>query len=311
MRAAVVDIGSNSIKLLVAAGGPDGSPAEVLSKTLEVRISAGIGSREPRLSGAGMARGTAAVAELVANARNLEAGVIAAVATSAVRDSSNGAVFTEMIEEATGIEVRILSGLEEAGYIGRGLTTDPALGKLSDFDVFDLGGGSLECLSFKNRAIGTAVSLPLGCVRLTEMLVPSPDLPFTKGPEVARHIEESLRASGFPFPVPEGFGVVGTGGTLTTYRAIDAARRAVPLDRTDPLVPVEGLRRLLAHVGSLGIEERRSVGGLSGARADVYPTALATLIALAELGGITAFHHSFRNLRWGIAAELLESRQAT
>ena len=87
MRAAVIDIGSNSIKVLVADRGADGTPQEVLSRTLEARISQGLGADRPRLSVAGMARGVGAVAELADEARRLGALRVAAVATSAVRDA--------------------------------------------------------------------------------------------------------------------------------------------------------------------------------------------------------------------------------
>lgn len=307
MRVAVIDIGSNSIKLLVAEKAADGSVAEVFSKTLESRISDGIGSGEPRLGAEGMRRGCEAVAELAADAARRGAGRTVAVATSAVRDASNGPEFTARILSSSGTAVRILSGTEEANLIGRGLTTDPALAGLRDFEVFDLGGGSLECLCFRDRRIERAISLPLGCVRLCEKLVGDPASPL-KAPDrqrISAHVKACLRASGFGFPVPTGFGVVGTGGTLTTARAIAAVARGVPLDAVPARVEVETLGQLLATVGSLDLPGRVRLGGLSKARADVYPTALATLLALAELGGISAFQHSLRNLRWGVAAELL------
>lgn len=307
MRAAVIDIGSNSIKLLVADRAPDGSPRQVLSRTLEVRISEGIGSREPRLGAEGMARGIAAVAELASDASHLGSGRLVAVATSAVRDASNGQEFREGVRAACGVEIRILTGLEEANLIGRGLTTDPALKGMEDFDVFDLGGGSLECLAFRGRAIERPASLPLGCVRLTEIFVDDPSAPFGD-PErqaVAAHVREALQRSVFPFPVAPGTGVIGTGGTLTTVRAIAGAKGGLPLEKTDPTVEVSHLRHLLALVAPLDLAGRKKIAGLPPERADVFPTALATLLALADLGDIRAFHHSLRNLRWGLAAEIL------
>lgn len=307
MRTAVVDVGSNSIKLLVADLGPEGRPAEVLSRTLEVRISKGISSDTPRLSPEAIERGGSAVASLAAQARELGARRIAAVATSAVRDASNGTEFRDQVRAASGLELRILTGPEEANLIGRGLLTDPALASLRDFDVFDLGGGSMECLEFRDRTAERAFSLPLGCVRLTETFASSATGPISEEDMqgVSRRVTQALSKSGFPFPVPDGAFAVGTGGTLTTVRAIAAARRGVPLERTDPLVRVSFLREILAAVGPMGIAARREVKGLSPQRADVFPTALVTLIALAELGRVQAFHHSLRNLRWGVAAEIL------
>jgi exopolyphosphatase/guanosine-5'-triphosphate,3'-diphosphate pyrophosphatase len=307
MRAAVVDVGSNSIKLLVADMRPDGRLAEVRSQTLEARISAGISSANPRLAPDGIERGVAAVANLASEARGLGADRIAVVATSAVRDAANGEDFRERVRAAAGVDVRILTGAEEAALIGRGLTTDPTLQGLADFSVFDLGGGSLECLSFRGGAMELALSLPLGCVRLTEMFVPDPSAPFsgTSARRVADHVRETLRSSGFPLPVVPGAQVVGTGGTLTTVRSILAARRRVALEGIDPAIGVPVLQETLEAVGPLDLAGRKRIPGLPHGRADVFPTALASLLAVAELGQFGVFRHSLRNLRWGVASEML------
>jgi exopolyphosphatase/guanosine-5'-triphosphate,3'-diphosphate pyrophosphatase len=308
MRAAVVDVGSNSIKLLVADGLPAGGITEVLSKTLEARIGTGIGSAEPSLSEQGMERGIAAIGELVGDARRLGAEKYDAVATSAVRDAANGAAFRDRVLGETGLSLRILSGTEEADGIGRGLMTDPALAGLRDFHVYDLGGGSLECLSFRNRTLGSAVSLQLGCVRMTEMFVALAEGPVAPSElaAIASHVTAILTRSGFALPVAPGTAVVGTGGTLTTVRAILAAREGIPFKASDTTVRVASLRELLSLLAPLDIKARRAVPGLPAARADVFPAALATLVALANLGTITAFRHSLRNLRWGLAAALLD-----
>jgi exopolyphosphatase/guanosine-5'-triphosphate,3'-diphosphate pyrophosphatase len=99
---------------------------------------------------------------------------------------------------------------------------------------------------------------------------------------------------------------VGTGGTLTTVRAILAAREGIPFNASDTTVRVASLRELLSLLAPLDIKARRAVPGLPASRADVFPAALATLVALANLGTITAFRHSLRNLRWGLAAALLD-----
>jgi exopolyphosphatase/guanosine-5'-triphosphate,3'-diphosphate pyrophosphatase len=307
MRVAVIDVGSNSIKLLVADGEPGASPVEVASRTLEVRISQGISSQRPHLSIDGIERGIGAVLTLVTEARVRGAERIVAVATSAVRDASNGQEFHDRARTDAGVTLRILTGIEEANLIGLGLTTDPALGEVRDFTTFDLGGGSLECLLFRDRAVAQAVSLPLGCVRLTEMFVAAPDAPLgdAEAGRIRDHVRNSLLDAGAPLPVAPGSIVVGTGGTLTTVRAIVAASAGVSLAEADPVIDVSLLRGILASAGSVDLAARRRIPGLSAERADVFPTALATLLSLAELGGISSFRHSFRNLRWGVAAELL------
>jgi exopolyphosphatase/guanosine-5'-triphosphate,3'-diphosphate pyrophosphatase len=305
---AVIDIGSNSIKVLVAGRGADGAIQPLLQRSLDARISAGISAAQPRLSEEGMARGVAAVRELLALAAPHSPSRTLLVATSAVRDAANGAEFRERVRAATGHEIRILTGEEEANGIGRGLATDPALAGLRDFHVFDLGGGSLECLTFRDRHVTAELSLRLGCVRLMERFVSDPAAPFSDASRtaVADFTARTLRESGFRF-IP-GAAAVGTGGTVTTVRAILGARQGHTLEQTPARVTVEELRRLLDDLAPLDLAARRAVPGLPPGRADVFPTALATFLAVAEVGGLAEFHHSVRNLRYGLAAELLASR---
>ena len=304
---AVIDIGSNSIKLLVAVRGPDGGLSALQHRTLDVRISAGLGRTAPALSESGMERGLAAVQTLLADAAAFAPARTVLVATSAVRDAGNGALFCARLRAATGQTVRILSGDEEARLIGRGLNCDPALRALADFYVFDLGGGSLECLAFSGRAIAQAASLPLGCVRLMETFVADPDGPFVAAAAtaIAAHVAAVVGTAGFSFSLPAGVPAIGTGGTLTTVRMVLAARAGRSLEQTDPRLALGELRGLLAGLGARSLAERRRVPGLPPARADVFPTALATVIALAEIGGFDGYLNSLYNLRWGLAAEAL------
>jgi exopolyphosphatase/guanosine-5'-triphosphate,3'-diphosphate pyrophosphatase len=302
---AVIDIGSNSIKVLVALQTPGGRLAARKIRTIEARISAGISADPPRLGPEGMARGVAAVKELAEEAAELDPDRTLVVATSAVRDAANGEEFCAQILAATGLPVRILSGDEEAHLIGRGLLCDPALAGLVDFYVFDLGGGSLECLAFHERAIAQAVSLPLGCVRLTEKFVADPARPFPAeaGAAIAAHVRAALTAGHFSLAATAA--AIGTGGTLTTVRSVLAARTGQAFDQVDARLPVAEIRAILARIGPLPLSERKLVPGISAERADVFPAALATLIALADLGGFDTYTHSLYNLRWGLAAEAL------
>ena len=307
---AVIDIGSNSIKILVAARDADSGLLTLHARTLDARISAGLSHAEPRLTAEGMARGVDAIRTLLADADRFAVLHHVLVATSAVRDARNGAEFRELVRAATGQEIRILTGDEEANLIGRGLTCDPARRHLLDFHLFDLGGGSLECLSFRDRCVQQAMSLPLGCVRLTEKFVPDPARPFA--PESVRaigaHVRAELAGAGFKFLPSAATPAVGTGGTVSTARAILGARRHTLFEATPSVVTLAELRELLAAVGSVPLPARRQIPGLPPARADVFPTALATLIAVAETGGFSAYHHSLYNLRYGLAAELLSPR---
>ncbi len=303
---AIVDIGSNTIKVLVAARDDAGHLTVLKSRTSDARISAGISHEAPMLSEDGMTRGLAAIQELLAEAASFSPVRAQLVATSAVRDARNGREFAERIRRATGFELRILTGGEEANAIGSGLTCDPALASLRNFYVFDLGGGSLECLSFAERKVQEALSLQLGCVRLTEKFVADPSAPFS--PEARKrimaHTRLAVAESEFRFDLPFP-AAIATGGTAATVRTIHGARIGQPIEKTPTLITVQHLRALLDELAPLTLEQRKQVPGMPAARADIFPAALATMIAVAETGGLTAFHHSFYNLRYGLAAELL------
>jgi exopolyphosphatase/guanosine-5'-triphosphate,3'-diphosphate pyrophosphatase len=145
-------------------------------------------------------------------------------------------------------------------------------------------------------------------VRLTEKFVADATRPFAPGAgaNIAAHTREVFSKSALRFSLPAGAGVVGTGGTLATVRAVLGARIGKTFEQTDPLITLAHLRELVASLGGLSLAERKKISGLPPARADVFPTALATLIAVAEFGGFGGYENSLYNLRFGLAAEALD-----
>lgn len=304
---AVIDIGSNSIKLLVASRNAQGELVILKSQTEETRIGAGISQAKPFLSKESMARGRESIRKLLSEAEPFAPAKIALVATSAVRDAANGQEFRDCIRAAMGHTVQILTGEEEANLIGKGLTEDPALADLQDFYLFDLGGGSLECLSFRARKVEQSLSLQLGCVRLTERCLPHPDQPMSREAQTAisRLTQDTLSASAFRFSLPPGSPAVGTGGTVTALRILEGADLGKKWTDTSPIVPVDAIKSAFAKTASLDLAARKQIPGMPASRADVLPTALLTLITLAELGHFNGYRHSMYNLRYGLASELL------
>ena len=311
MRVAVLDIGSNTIKLLVATRSATGGIDTVHFAVEEARIGSGIGAHHPVLTDESMDRGCAAVARLLDAARAHSPARTVLVATSAVRDAANGAAFAARIRNEAGLPVRILTGEEEASYIGRGLAADPALAGAQDFYLFDLGGGSLECIEFRARDRTQATSVQLGCVRLTERCVADPAGPFTAHDRAAvvaavRGAFASSTGEVFRFSLPSPAAAVATGGPVTTVRAMLATDSATTPAAAGSSIALDELERLLARTAGLPLTARRQLPGLPAARADVFPAALATIIEVARLAGIGRFTHSFYNLRYGIADELLD-----
>ncbi len=304
---AVIDIGSNTIKVLVARTAADGSMQTELFQSLDARISTGISRARPELSREGMERGLAAIRQLLAAAAPFQPIRTLLVATSAVRDAANGAEFRAAVKAATGHDIRILTGEEEANYIGAGLTCDPDLRDLQDFYVFDLGGGSLECLAFRQRRVEQAASLRLGCVRLTEKLFAdsSQALPASVAARIADECRAAFDSAGFRFDLPASAVAVGTGGTLTVARTIAALKVGATTSLGSSLLPIAELTTQFDSLKVMPLTERQRFPGLPPARADVYPTALATYLAVARLGHFDSYRHSLYDLRYGLAREAL------
>ncbi len=306
---AVVDVGSNSIKLLVAHRDPEtGLPAAGFTATAEVRISAGIGRAAPRLGEEGMRAGIAAIAGLLEQAAPHRPRAVAIVATSAVRDAANREAFAAAVEKACGHPLTILGGGEEAALVGAGLLCDPAVRGMDTFFQADLGGGSLELVGFARGAVTTACSLPLGAVRLTEELVPDPRAPIdgTVLEAVRTRVGEALAASGFSFG-PKHAPLLGTGGSVVVARRVLAGQQTIAPDDSDRFVTRAALAALCDRLRALTADERAALPGLPANRADVLPTALTTLETLLDTAGRDGLVHSFYNLRYGVARKLLDA----
>lgn len=303
---AVIDVGSNSIKLLVASQREDGTLQTEFIETIETRISEGISRELPFLKKEAMTRGIATIVELLRLAREYKPRDIAIVATSAVRDAINGIDFIDAVEATTGIEIRVLSGTEEATYIGKGLSCDPGVRETPDFIQTDIGGGSLELIRIRNARIEQAISLRLGAVRISERFIAD-----VQGP-VSRHEETAIRAfvsaeltqSKFSF-APRQLPLIATGGAFAVSRAVLATGTGQRMDQREPTLRYADLEALKTRLCTLSLHERLAVPHLPAARADIIPAALIIILALLDHAGRRQLTHSFYNLRYGIAAELL------
>lgn len=304
---AVIDVGSNSIKLLLAAYTvPDRQIKAQFSETIETRISAGISQEQPTLSDRAIDTGIASIKELLQIAEKYQPIAIRIVATSAVRDAQNGMEFIDRIKNETGHIMQVLSGQEEANYIGRGLACDPQLHGIKNFLQMDLGGGSLELVRFANNEIEQAVSLQLGSVRLTEAFLSDPDAPLSNATQkqITDHVRNALANAAFDFQ-PYDWPILITGGAATVTRAILAARDHQPIDQIPPHLKLATLSKLRTQLAQLPLHDRLSVPHLPARRADILPTALLTIETVLQFSKREATTHSFYNLRYGIAREAL------
>lgn len=307
MRLGIIDIGSNSIKLLVAETG---SPLAVnYQTTWETRISKGIGKENPSLTEEAMQKGAEAVQSLMEESKQFSPQQYCLVATSAVRDAANRDVFVEKIRAVTGHDLNILSGEQEAAYIAWGISTDPALEMYPEFCLADLGGGSLELIHIKDKQIVDKRSLPLGAVRLSEQCLMDSSMPMRSAEmrRISHIVRDTIRASGFRFPAKTGI-LAGTGGGLNVSRGIRANWLGQTQQEVGNSLSLTYLRYLFLELAAMNLQERTAVPHLPPARADIMPTALLALITVAEMAGASSYIHSLHNLRYGIAARMLAGK---
>ena len=296
-RVGVIDLGSNSLKLLVADG-----PGVTLVRraTADVRLFPAKGTR---LEADAVAAAVEAVRALATQAGEAGATRLAVVGTSALREAPNRAEFADALQAATGLPLTLLSGEVEARLALDGMRTDPSLAGVADFVGFDLGGGSLEL----GRVIGgrcvQAFSLPLGAVRLTRLVLGDGSRPLTA--EDLASLREQVLA-GVASRIPAGAArlcpLVASGGALSTLLEM---QRAAGDPDTGSNLGILAVRNWLARLSALDLEGRRRLPGVPSARADILPAALATVAALAEHLGAENLQVSHHGLRQGVAALLL------
>ena len=273
IRIAAIDIGSNSVRQIVADVSSTGQIRVVDEMKAMPRLGEGL-----ELTGAlgqtALDAAVAAVQRMVLLARQLGAERIEIVATSAVRDASNSLEFTSRVHEATGIEVRVLSGDQEALLCFRSAQAHFELGSGRSL-VMDIGGGSLEIVLAKDGLIERVASLPFGAVRLTERFL-SPTLRPKGVRELREHVRDGLRRS-VPVKDWRGTRVIGSGGTFTNLAGIVLNRQHMTARSTHATrVSRVELEHVLDWLQRLDPDERARVPGLNPARADIIVAGLAT-----------------------------------
>ena len=312
VRRAVIDVGTNSIKLLVAdIVGAEGRP--VLEESHQTRLGKGFYDTR-RLQPEPINNTAKAVALFAASARQQRASAIRVIATSAARDALNAGELTAAIERAAGLKVEIISGDQEADLAFQGATSDPALAD-EPLLLLDVGGGSSEFILGRGRRKQFARSFPLGTVRLLESIAPSdPPRPaelagcrrrvgdFMRG-EVAPRIDPILRAEG-KAAAPGAIRLVGTGGTATILARMEARLDRYDRDRLESIrLSRERLKWHVEHLWGLPLEKRKEIVGLPKNRADVILTGVVIYEAILDEFGFKELCISTRGLRFAAVRE--------
>jgi exopolyphosphatase/guanosine-5'-triphosphate,3'-diphosphate pyrophosphatase len=298
-RIAIIDLGSNTSRLIILSYSP-GTAFQLIDQVRErVRLSEGMGA-ENVLRPAPLNRAVhlMKVFKALCDANGID--TIIATATSAVRDARNQAEFLSRVENEAGLKLRVLSGTEEAyyGYLGA-INSTPLINGL----VLDIGGGSLELSRVRQRQLTNSTSLPLGAVRLSETFLRSDPI---KAPDVrlVNRYVEALMSSIDWLKASRGDQLVGLGGTVRALAKMDQRRRNYPLDRLHGYVlTLPAIEILLHEMEDLPLSKREKLPGLNSDRADVIVGGTLALVRLMRLGGYHELMVCGQGLREGLFYE--------
>ncbi len=307
MRIGALDLGSNSFHLLVVEARPDGTFEALVREKVMLRLGdavGGTGSIGPELAD----RAVEAVRRLRIMADSVGAEELTAMATSAIREASDGVWLVERFEAEAGVKVQVISGLVEAGLIFGAVKASvlidpgPAL-------AADLGGGSLELMVGDRSGMSWATSVRLGVGRLTAELVRDDPMSAADKARVRKRVESTLR----PFvEVVTGFEprmLVGSSGTLCNLAGMaDAHRTGTVRDSVNQLtVGLADLQAVHEQLVSLSAADRQQVPGLDARRVDLIATGSLTLLRVMSMFGFEELTVSEWALREGMVLAAIKT----
>jgi exopolyphosphatase/guanosine-5'-triphosphate,3'-diphosphate pyrophosphatase len=309
---AAIDIGTNSIRLAVVRV-EEGQRLTTLAVHREV-VRLGEGEFETsRMTHEAMQRGALVCAKFAEVARGFGAKEIVAFATSATREAENREEFIDLVREKADIEVRVISGPEEARLIWLGVSSGIELGDRQAV-LMDIGGGSTEVIVGNAQGYKMLESLKLGSIRLSNRFFdfegPVSAEAFKRVQDyvqgVASQVTRRVRAQGFDF-------ALGSAGTITTLADIVARRLGEgPVSaQRNVTCRLSDLRDAVQMLCKLPLEERRKVPGMDANRADIILGGAAIILTLMEQFGADKLTLSDRGLRDGILLDhLLREEEA-
>jgi exopolyphosphatase / guanosine-5'-triphosphate,3'-diphosphate pyrophosphatase len=308
-RHAVIDVGTNSVKLLVAdVAGCDVRP--VLEDSKQTRLGRAFYETH-RLQTGAIAETARAVAAFADDARKRNAAPIRVVATSAARDAVNPEDLLSAVEKASGLKMEIISGEQEADWAFRGVTTGPELAR-QPLLLLDVGGGSTEFILGQGEHKHFWASFPLGTVRLMGK-IPHGDPPAAPKlaacrvwlkqflqERVSPELEPALRREANLGPAGgRRIQLVGTGGTTSILARMEAKLEEFDRERIEATrLSLARVRWHVNHLWQLPLAQRQEIIGLPKDRADVILTGVAIYEAVMEEFDFSELRASTRGLRF-------------
>ncbi len=309
-RFAAIDVGTNTILLLIADLGENDTFRVVTDRAEIARLGEGV-DRTGSLSAAGVERGLEVLRDYLDTCRNLGVDEILAMGTSALRDARNAENFIARLKRELSLELRVLSGEEEAAYsylaVHKGLHLEA-----KEALVVDVGGGSTEFIWAREGRLHRWASLNLGSVRLTERFFRSDPVQPEECARLAAAIDAELRALLNQWGIAAPFDVmVGIAGTFTTLAAVMKGLQEYSHSEVHGCVlsRVEVARQVRLFMAKT-LAERREIAGLEPLRADVIPAGALLIELIISLFHMDEVIVSDQGIRYGLLYERIAlSRQ--
>ena len=304
-RIAVVDLGSNSVRMTITRLGADGAYRMVESARAMVRLSEGMGA-EGILRPEPMERTLHAIDlfRRLMDVHNVT--MVYPIATAAVRQAVNAEDVLVRIAALTGLRFEVITGEEEAELDFLGVVNTVSH---SDFAMLDIGGASSEIAVVRNRELVGRTSIPWGAVNLTERfeLQGKPTKKSREAAEAA--VMAGIRACGW-IPKDPALPLIGLGGTIRALAKADRRRREWPVEGLHQYeMPAERIQGWLTEWGGLGAKERKTVPGIGKDRADILTGAVIPLRMLLDHLGSQRIVVSGNGIREGLFFRHLARKQ--
>lgn len=300
-RLGIIDIGSNSIRLVVYEQTDAGAYRVIDESKESARLSERL-DKDGRISDKDLQYITAIVHRFQLLCSNYGAIRVRAVATAAVRNSPDSVRIASYLQEHTGLHIEVLSGEEEArlGFLGMINTIE-----MEDGFLIDIGGGSTEVLLFRDRAIVKSVSFPFGAVNMMKRFGKTNELDDAAARELGEVVRKEIAMHPWIAESP-GLPLVGLGGTVRSLCKIDQRSRkySLPLTHNYQMTGQE-VERWIMYLRSLTFEQRKRIDGLSKDRADLIVPGLVILDSVLRYTGASHLVVSGSGLRDGIFYETL------
>lgn len=297
-RIAIIDIGSNSARLVISHIYKNGSYNMVYNQKEALRLSQKV-NKENMLTEEAFTSTLETMKSFAYMCKIYHAEKIIAVATAAIRNAHNGGQLVQQVAEETGINLKIIPGTTEAfiSYLGVINTLD-----VKDGIIFDLGGGSTELILFKDRKIQESVSLPLGAVNTTSMFNTRNEMAPTTLSKLSGYLQAKLDQ--YPWVKQKGLPLIGVGGTARTIAKIIQRSKKYPVTKIHNYaysVPI--FEEYFTMLKDTNLEQRRKISGLSSERSDIILAGSAIIYNLLQATGCTNVITSGCGLREGLFFE--------